>query len=97
MSFIEILTFRLRAGVAAEAFISENRRVQEEVVARQPGFLSRELARGEEGEWLVVVRWESRAHSAASMEAFGASPHTSDFLEMIDGSSYVAKVFETLA
>jgi hypothetical protein len=97
MTTIEVLTFRLRAGVSAEEFVSENRKIQNELVALQRGFLSRETARGEDGEWLVVVRWESRADSAASMAAFGASPLTGAFLGMIDMGSMVANAYESVA
>jgi len=40
--------------------------VEREHVARQAGFVSRESAHGEAGEWLVIVHWRSVKDAEAS-------------------------------
>ncbi len=87
MAVVEIVTLRLRDGASDAQFLAANRRVESEHVERQPGFVSRQTARGDNGEWLVVVHWASRAAAEASMASFAAAPATADFMAVIDASS----------
>ncbi|RWE28061.1 MAG: hypothetical protein EOS41_01005 [Mesorhizobium sp.] len=62
---LEIVSFRLKPGATAD-FVASNG-VVTDWLARQPGFLSRQLGEREDGEWIDVVRWQSleQAQSAA--------------------------------
>jgi heme-degrading monooxygenase HmoA len=91
MAVIEIVTLRLRSNATDTQFLAANQRVETEHVMRQPGFLSRETARGDNGEWLVVVHWTSSSAADASMASFASAPATSDFMAVIDGSSMSMK------
>lgn len=80
---VELVQFRLKAGVAAEAFLAAAADSQA-ALARLPGFLARELLHGEDGLWIDVVHWRSKAEALAAAAAFGAMPEAATFGAMID-------------
>jgi heme-degrading monooxygenase HmoA len=88
---VEIITLRLRDGVNDTQFLAANQRVESEHVVRQPGFISRQTARGDSGEWLVIVHWASLSAADASMASFTSAPATQGFMAVIDGSSMTMK------
>ena len=54
----KLVTFRLREG-AEPGFVAANA-VVNEWLGRQPGFLSRHLARKPDGEWIDMVMWDEQ-------------------------------------
>ncbi|KXF80282.1 antibiotic biosynthesis monooxygenase family protein [Enterovibrio coralii] len=84
---IEIATFKLKDGVSYETFAPLDKQVEIEHVAKQPGFLSRESAKGQNGEWLVVVHWASEGDAQASMNSFMEAPAAAGFMDKIDAST----------
>ena len=70
---IEWAPFRLAEGVTEGELLAASETLQREFVARQPGFVRRELLRGADGHWADLVHWESEraAHDvfAAAMES----------------------------
>ena len=89
MAVVEVVRFRLAQGADEAAFLEENRKAQE-FVAQQPGFVSRELARGDDGRWLALVHWNSADDADASFTRFVAAAETQPFMAMLDGSSMEA-------
>jgi hypothetical protein len=87
MSTLETIRFRLRAGVADSEFLRLNRKVEDEFMARRPGFRSRQTGRGRNGEWLVSVRWATAQDADATGAAFFGAPETQDFLAAVDTST----------
>ena len=67
---IEIVKFKLAPGITATAFQPVDRAVEVQHVSKQPGFISRESAADENGEWLVIVHWKSVKDAEASMASF---------------------------
>jgi heme-degrading monooxygenase HmoA len=59
MAVVEIVRFKLAEGVSDEQFQVENHNVEAAHVSKQPGFVRRETAHADDGEWLVVIHWES--------------------------------------
>lgn len=84
MAVIEIARMRLRPGVADEAFVAQNRIVDRDHVRAQPGFVSRELARSADGEWIVVVHWDTPEAADASMATFASAPAAARFMALVD-------------
>lgn len=63
---IEIATFKLKSGVSDEALLALESRIRLGVIARQPGYLGRELGRdAATGDWLMVLRFDTRANMDA--------------------------------
>ena len=95
MSVVEITTFRLVAGADDQAFLQADRRVQNELVPNQPGFLRRTTAR--EGDaWLVVELWAHRAAASAFDEAARGHPAQAEFERHLDPASVVTHRYDTL-
>ena len=89
MAVVEVVRFRLAQGAGEAAFLAENRKAQE-FVAKQPGFVGRELARGDDGGWLVIVRWDSAADADASFAKFVAAVEMKPFMDLLDAASMEA-------
>lgn len=93
-AIIEVVTLKLKDGVTYAAFAPIDKAVETEHVSKQPGFISRESASGEDGEWLVIVHWRSEEEADASMASFAAAPAAEDFMSMIDPSTMVMKRYQ---
>ena len=88
---IEVVTFKLKQGVTADEFRPLDKAVELQHVAKQPGFISRESAAGDDGEWLVIVHWQSVKDAEASMASFPSAPATEQFMSKIDAKSMIMK------
>jgi hypothetical protein len=84
---IEVVTFKLKAGVSAADFAPIDKAVEREHVARQAGFVSRESAHGADGTWLVIVHWRSVKDADASMASFEKAPAAAPFMSKIETST----------
>lgn len=94
---VEVVTLNLADGVTVEQFAPVDRAVEEEHVSRQPGFVSREVAAGDDGSWLVIVHWASVEDAQASMDSFAAAPAVARFMEMIDAESMRMTRYDVVA
>jgi hypothetical protein len=94
MSTFETIKFRLLDGVDESYFLQVNRRVQEEYMAKRPGFRTRQTARADDGEWFVLVQWASSDEADATMKSFFGAPETQDFLAVVDKTSVSSGRYE---
>ncbi|MCA9941770.1 MAG: hypothetical protein KC418_24195 [Anaerolineales bacterium] len=92
MNVIQIVRFKLNAGVDEAAFRAINERFQKEVVPTLPGLLRREATVGENGEWLLVLRYDTMENARG-----GAQRDTSEmahtFMSFIDMRTMSAGFF----
>lgn len=93
---IEIATFRLAANVDEATFLDADQRVQIQFMHQQPGFRRRTTARGADGEWLVVVLWDSEDDALAASGAAESHPAATAFASLVDGSTLVLKRYAAL-
>ncbi|MBT9553168.1 MAG: hypothetical protein IV088_20165 [Hydrogenophaga sp.] len=91
---VEVVTFKLKAGVTAAEFAPIDKAVERDHVAKQPGFVSRESARGADGEWLVIVHWRSAKDADASMATFEKAPAAAPFMSKIEASTMSMKRYQ---
>ena len=84
---IEILRFRLAAGVDEARFRAADRRLQQEFASQQPGLLRRTTARGEDGDWTVIDLWRSAADADACDRRWDGDPVAQAFMDLLDRSS----------
>ncbi|WP_181179416.1 hypothetical protein [Mesorhizobium sp. B2-7-1] len=82
---LEIVTFRLTSGAEA-GFVAKNG-VMTAWLARQPGFLSRQLGRREDGSWVDVVRWQSLEQARAAADRIMAEIGDSEAVQAIEPAS----------
>lgn len=85
----EVITVKLLEGSDADAFVAANQALEESYIVKQPGFIAREVAVSEDGEWIIVVHWESAEDSAASIAKFESAPGVETFMSFLN--------FETMA
>jgi hypothetical protein len=95
---VETLTFRLADGVAEDAFLTADRRVQTEFAYRQTGLLRRTVARATSDDrvWIVVDLWASAADADACEAKWATDPLAADFMACVDAPSVRAARYETL-
>lgn len=93
--FVELVTFRARAGVTAEQMTSAAEQVNL-FLESQPGFLSRHLGVTDDGTWHDILYWESRDHVTAAMAKAESSPHCPVFFGLIDPAHDSMALFPSL-
>lgn len=93
--FVELVSFKTKAGVAPEQVIS----AAEEVnlfLKNQHGFISRHLGQTEDGTWHDILFWRSREHLMAAMNKVASSPHCATFFGLIDEANSSMALFPSL-
>lgn len=93
--FVELVTFRAKAGITSEQVISAAEEVNP-FLTSQPGFLSRHLGLAEDGTWYDILYRESRDHVTAAMAKVDSSPHCSLFFGLIDPAHDSMALFPSL-
>jgi hypothetical protein len=88
---VEVVTLKLKPGVNYADFAPIDKAVETQHVSKQPGFIARESAAGENGEWLVIIHWRSAKDADASMASFASAPAAQDFMAKIDATSLAMK------
>ena len=96
MSIIDVWTFRLAGDVNEGSFLDAERRVQELYMLSHPGFLRRTTARGDDGEWAVIMLWRSRDQAEAAEEAVRNDPVVAAFASLLDTTSVGVHRYATL-
>lgn len=89
MAVLQIVRFQTRPDVTDEEMLALNERFQREVVPTLPGLQRREATRGEDGEWVLVLRYDDLDHAAGGA-ARDTSPLAQEFMSKIDMSSMSA-------
>ena len=54
------------------------------VIAAMPGYINRHFAKGENGEWIDVVIWDSRENALAAAKNIWEIPEAKPFLSLIN-------------
>lgn len=75
----EIVTFTLIADTDQASFLTAAAKTHD-LIAAQPGFLSRHLSKGDNGTWTDYVLWSDMATAQAAPEVLMQDP---DFLAFI--------------
>ncbi len=87
---VEITELRPKSSVTDEEFLAADRRVQNEVLPFQPGFLRRTTARGADGSWVTIVLWAEEQYADAAGDTL--APMT----DLADEASVRTKRYITL-
>lgn len=82
----EIVTFRLKGGVADDAFAAAAADTQT-LLSQAPGFQRRFLSRGDDGRWSDVVLWDNMETALSAADNVVKHPDFQLFGNMIDGPS----------
>lgn len=90
---IEIVHFRLKPQTARETFVTMNNDVEQNVIMKMPGIISRETGITDDGKVVVVLHWERPEDAQNSMDKFVSNPATRDFTSLIDMDSFTMTRF----
>ena len=96
MTTVEVIHFRPKPDADLEEFIREDKRVGTEYTPPQPGFISRESAMNDNGDWVVIVHWDNAANAEASMDLFPNHPTATRFIELMDPDTFSMIRYEVL-
>ena len=94
---IEWAPFRVRAGVTDAELRAAAAAIQDEFLARQPGFLRRELLAGDDGGYVDVLWWQDRRSAQAAMEQVAGSAACSRYFALMDGDAQAGAGVQHLA
>ncbi|GAL61781.1 antibiotic biosynthesis monooxygenase family protein [Algibacter lectus] len=86
-SVLEVTTFKTKSLNNISVFNKLDAEVETNFTAKQPGFIKRQSGINENGEYVVLVYWESLENAKASMEKFMTDPSVAKYASMIDGVS----------
>lgn len=84
---LEITTFKTKPATNASAFHKLDGEVEARFTSKQPGFMKRQSAVTEEGEYVVLVYWNSMEEAEASMNKFMSDESVAGYASMIDGAT----------
>ncbi len=90
-TILEVVSFKLAPGVSEEEFVSIVEQMEQSFLCNTKGFVSRVLAKDEEGNWLDQVKWQSLPDAMNAMEASMKEVSVAPFLQAIDPNSIQAK------
>jgi len=82
----EIVTFKLVDGVSDAEFV-EISKASEDFVSAAPGFISRQLSKGDDGVWTDYVLWQDMDSALAVGKAFPEQPFAPDLVGAIASGS----------
>jgi hypothetical protein len=84
---IEWAPFKLAEGADEASLLRAADAIQDGFLAKQPGFVRRELLKGEDGQWADLVYWESADAAAAAMKEAAASPACFEYFRLMVGAN----------
>lgn len=84
---LEVTTFRTKATTNNSVFNELDAKVESIFTSKQAGFIDRQSGKNEQGEYLVLVYWETMKDAEASMQKFMGDASVADYASMIDGAS----------
>lgn len=93
---VETAWFRTKAGVSEEEFVAASNQAHDGYLAKCKGFVSRELLKGADGQWVDVVHFETAADADAAAQAFPKSPSAKAFEAAIDPATAKMMRFEIM-
>ena len=82
--FVEIMSFDVMAGTDLIQFAATNYKVESEFTGGRKGFMQRLIGTNEAGRQIVVVYWENKALSDASIQPFMSAPIAKEFMSKMD-------------
>jgi hypothetical protein len=80
---VEWASFALKQGVSESALIEASRRLQDEFLRQQPGFLRRELVKEADGQYVDIVWWSSLAAAETAMAKTATSAACGRYFDLM--------------
>ena len=93
---LEIARFRLAADVVDSTLIAEADKLHHQFLKKQKGYIDRRLLKGDDGEWVDLVRYESLQDAQHTNELIPDEPSAAGFFQSIDPGSVNVQYFHIL-
>ncbi len=84
---VELAQFKAKSGASDDDVLVASQEAHDGFLAKQKGYVGRELLKSSEGEWVDIIHWETMEDAQAAMNSFMDHPSTKKFGEVIDSSS----------
>ncbi|GAK58193.1 hypothetical protein U27_05166 [Candidatus Vecturithrix granuli] len=83
----EVVNFTIMPGITDEDFVQCVYKLEENFHKILPGYIDSELAKGKEGQWTMVMHWESLEQVKQASKLMMQTPSTEDFRQSLDPKS----------
>jgi hypothetical protein len=93
---IEWAPFKLADAVDESRLLRAADAIQADFLAKQPGFIRRELLRGQDGQWVDLIYWESEEAAARAMQHVESSAVCLEYFQLMVGANGGAEPGEGL-
>ena len=81
---VEWAPFNIREGIAEKALVEVSARLQRDFLARQDGFLRRELIKGAERSYVDLIWWRSMETAEAAMAKVTESTVCREYFSLME-------------
>lgn len=92
---LEVTTFRIKTTANTSIFSKLDSEVETKFTSKQPGYIKRQSAVNEQGEYLVLVYWNTSEDAEASMNKFMHDESVMQYASMIDGATMKMARYKT--
>ncbi len=83
----EVVNFTITPGITDEGFVQCVHKLEENFHKTLPGYIDSELAKGKDGQWAMVMHWESLEQVKQASKLMMQTPSTEDFRKALDPKS----------
>lgn len=94
--FLEIVQFELIEEVDEDSFLEAVKVCESDFLENQEGYINDEMCKGEDNNWVHIVRWESREEAEEAMDKAMSDPVCSSMFDMMDKSSINSSFMEVM-
>ncbi|MEO5964464.1 MAG: antibiotic biosynthesis monooxygenase [Candidatus Limnocylindrales bacterium] len=96
MEYIEVARYKLNPGFSDAQLIAAEEEVRAGIIKDMPGYVGRELYKGEDNEWCLILRFDSKEHMDALLASLKKERHPSfhNYASMIDFTTMRMDFFE---
>lgn len=84
---IELAQFKTKPGVSDTDALAAFQEAHDGFLSKCKGFISHELLKSGEGEWVDIIHWETMEDPKNATQDFMSHPSTKRFIEVTDHSS----------
>ena len=92
---IETTTFRLADGVGDDDFLDADEALRTGFLYHQPGMARATTARGDDGEWILVVLWASGDDAVAAEARAEGDSRVRRFTKLVDPATSLRRRYRT--
>jgi hypothetical protein len=91
---VETAWFKTKPGVSDADFLAASKQAHDGYLSKCKGFVSRELLKGDDGQWVDLVHFKTAADADAAAQGFPKAASAKAFESAIDPASARMMRFE---